>query len=89
MGRDAMGRNGMALSHSNTWLGTASLKYAWGRNMVDFDYSKSGHLQMLYVESKYSTYVLASTKLGQQAWGCNLLLLTNDDEYVPHVESWY
>jgi hypothetical protein len=57
--------------------------------MLDFDYSKPGHLQILYVESKYSTCVLASTKFGQQAWGSTLLLLTNDDDYVPHAESWY
>jgi hypothetical protein len=50
--------------------------------MVYFDYMAPGHLQMLYVKSKYSTYVLASTKLGQQSWGCTLSLLTMFTEEV-------
>jgi len=61
-------------------------KYVWGRNEVDFDCMTSGYLQMLYVKSKYSTDVVASTKLCKQAylviWGFILSLLTMFTEEV-------
>jgi len=56
--------------------------------MVDFDCMTPGHLQMPYVKCKYSTDVVASTKLGKQAylviWGFMLSLLTM---FIEEVKS--
>jgi hypothetical protein len=54
--------------------------------MVDFNWMTPGLLQMLYVKSRYFTDILASTKLGKQAylviWGFTLSLLTMFSEEV-------
>ena len=60
--------------------------------MLDFDCMTPGHLQMLYVKSKYSTDVVASTKLGKQAYlvisGFTLsLLIMFTEEVKPFLNN--